>query len=395
MVKNRSGWPWSELGLGGKVPLREVKRAYAARLKEIDRSDPEAFGALRGAFDAAKARAAPDGTKRPRMAEVATFNAPDRVLQEAPKGQAPQAKPPVNEDITDEPVELPKPDAAPKRAKPPRPDPAEPAAPRPKRRNPPVPPKPSPSPWGVATGTLDTLSDEDPAAAEDALWTNLRKATAKWPWDTKALDTLLSLDLAHDMQRRRQIERLIYTRLNEQVSSPETGYAKPVATLIERQFGWAADGVGLRRRLGYERNFELTMHGHALSLPRAERPKGATVVDQVHRWGWYKVGVFVILWLVSLRGQRLASVQDGIIQVIALAIFFGILLWITRWLVALVAWIGRITRLARPCRALFGRFFPETEKALERNPKARDFAIFTLTAVLAALSFAATWSGLL
>ena len=44
-------WPWSDLGLDGPVPLREVKRAYATRLKEIDRSDPVAFGDLRRALD--------------------------------------------------------------------------------------------------------------------------------------------------------------------------------------------------------------------------------------------------------------------------------------------------------------------------------------------------------
>ncbi|MEO0939278.1 MAG: hypothetical protein AAFY38_14095 [Pseudomonadota bacterium] len=372
-------WPWAELGLSGKAPLREVKRAYAARLKEIDRSDPEAFGALRGAFDAAKGRAARNDSKRPRMAELAAEKAGTRAVPREPE----RARAPQQDEITDEPVALAKPEPAPEPA--PAPEPVAPTAPRAKRRNPPVPPKP----WGVAGGALDTLLDEDPLAAEDAFWTNLRKATKIWPWDTEALERLLSLDLAQDISRRRDVERLLFRNLKENVTSPETGYQPSIALLLERQFGWAADGVGLRRRLGYEPKFELMMHGHALSLPKTERPKAGTVVDQTHRWGWYKAGVFVILWLVSLQGQRISSVEDGIIQVIALFIFVWFMRWIIRGLVIGAAWIGRITRLSRPSRALFARFFPETEKALDRNPRARDFAQFVLAAILTALIFIA------
>ena len=67
-------WPWSELGLEKRATEREVKRAYAARLKQIDRNDPAAFGALRDAFAAAKNGALKDKTapKRPRMADSAS-----------------------------------------------------------------------------------------------------------------------------------------------------------------------------------------------------------------------------------------------------------------------------------------------------------------------------------
>ncbi|MEL7099457.1 MAG: hypothetical protein AAGM84_11570 [Pseudomonadota bacterium] len=372
-------WPWSELGLDGPVEEREVKRAYAARLKQIDRSDPEVFGNLRRALDAAKAQAKTTPAKRPRMADIA---------QGAPRSAPPaspnplplaNAQPPNRKDsrdtheIPDEPVVV---------AEPEKPKPA-------KRRQPPVPPKPAARPWGAATSSLDTLLEEDPIAAEDAFWAKLRKATSIWPWDVATLDTLLSLDLAHDLQRRRDIEHQLYDGLRSSITSPETGYAQSVASLIERQFGWAADGVGLRRRLGYKPSFEVMMHGHAQSLPKKERPRGATVTEPTHKWTWYKAGVFVLLWLVSMRAQPITSAGDLLIQVTAVGILLWFASWITKGLVMIVRGIGRLTRLAGPARGLFARAFPETDRALDRNAQARSFAMFVLAAVLSGLLFLA------
>ncbi|MEM9522539.1 MAG: hypothetical protein AAF982_00855 [Pseudomonadota bacterium] len=56
MSGNERLWPWSELGLERAVDnSREVRRAYAVRLKEIDvHTDVEAFEKLRQAYDHAR-----------------------------------------------------------------------------------------------------------------------------------------------------------------------------------------------------------------------------------------------------------------------------------------------------------------------------------------------------
>lgn len=52
-------WPWSELGLDGPAPEREVRRAYAARLKRLNpEEEPKAFEVLRRAYEAARSLAA-------------------------------------------------------------------------------------------------------------------------------------------------------------------------------------------------------------------------------------------------------------------------------------------------------------------------------------------------
>lgn len=69
-------WPWSELGLDGPVDERGVKSAYARQLKQIDRSDADAFQGLRRAFDAARKRATAQSgdaprRQRPKMSQIA------------------------------------------------------------------------------------------------------------------------------------------------------------------------------------------------------------------------------------------------------------------------------------------------------------------------------------
>ncbi len=48
-------WPWSELGLDGPVPLREIRQAYAERLKTTHpEEDPDGFQRLHEAYQAAR-----------------------------------------------------------------------------------------------------------------------------------------------------------------------------------------------------------------------------------------------------------------------------------------------------------------------------------------------------
>ena len=46
-----TNWPWSELELNGATSVREVKRAYAKKLKQIDRDNPKSFQSLRAAYE--------------------------------------------------------------------------------------------------------------------------------------------------------------------------------------------------------------------------------------------------------------------------------------------------------------------------------------------------------
>ncbi|OKH88975.1 hypothetical protein LF95_02600 [Thalassospira sp. TSL5-1] len=52
-----ASWPWSVLGLFGPTDERAVKKAYALRLREIDRQDAEEFQQLREAYDMARSLA--------------------------------------------------------------------------------------------------------------------------------------------------------------------------------------------------------------------------------------------------------------------------------------------------------------------------------------------------
>lgn len=48
-------WPWSELGLSGPATDRDIRRAYATRLKRIDpEADPKSFEGLRMAYEYAR-----------------------------------------------------------------------------------------------------------------------------------------------------------------------------------------------------------------------------------------------------------------------------------------------------------------------------------------------------
>ena len=363
-------WPWSELGLEKRATEREVKRAYAARLKQIDRNDPQAFGALRDAFSAAKNGALKDkaAPKRPRMADIAQ----GRTGVDSAPDDAPPI--PLQEPLRPPPVqpETHVPDTA-----------AEPDTPVDPGQNPePAQPKPA-QPWGIAIGQLDAMAQEDPAKAQSIFLTKFNDALRNTYWDTKALDALLSLDMAHDLTLRRSLEAQIYDTLQTRLNDPETGYPTEMALVVETHFQWATDGVGASKRLGRRPDYQLLMYGHARSVPQTSRPVSTKTSKNKETYIWHKAAIFAVLWLLSLSVQKMRGPDDYFIQIIALAVLFMFLRWLTMLGIAVISKLARTLRLSGPAVRLAAWAFPATTQKLNTSAEFRKLGIFALTAVVA------------
>ncbi|WP_028955287.1 hypothetical protein [Sulfitobacter sp. 20_GPM-1509m] len=385
-------WPWSELGLEKRATEREVKRAYAARLKQIDRNDPAAFGALRDAFSAAKNGALKDkaAPKRPRMADIAegrtgVDSAPDDAppisLQEPLRPPPVQPETHVPDTATEpdtpvDPVQNPEPDVQDLFADLP-PPPPEPALRKPTQ------------PWGIAIGQLDALAQEDPAKAQSIFQTKFNDALRNTYWDTKALDALLSLDMAHDLTLRRSLEAQLYDTLQTRLNDPETGYPTEMASVIETHFQWATDGVGASKRLGRRPDYQLLMYGHARSVPQTSRPVSTKTSKNKEKYIWHKAAIFAVLWLLSLSVQKMRGPEDYFIQIIALAVLFMFLRWLTMLGIAVISKLARTLRLSGPAVRLAAWAFPATTQKLNTSAEFRKLGTFALTAVFAVVLFLA------
>ncbi|UOA25644.1 hypothetical protein [Pseudosulfitobacter sp. DSM 107133] len=248
---------------------------------------------------------------------------------------------------------------------------------------PPEPAQPKPArPWGIAIGQLDALAQEDPAKAQSIFQTKFNDALRNTYWDTKALDALLSLDMAHDLTLRRSLEAQLYDTLQTRLNDPETGYPTEMALVIETHFQWATDGVGASKRLGWQRDYQLLMYGHARSVPQDAKPAVAKTRKDQRTYLWHKAGIFAVLWLLSLSVQRMRGPEDYIIQLIALAILFMFLRWLTMLGVAVVAKLARILRLSGPAVRLAAWAFPATTQKLNTSAEFRKLGLFALTAVV-------------
>lgn len=184
-------WPWSELGLDDEVPLRDIKRAYARRLKEIDRNNPAAFQALRDAFEACKATVSggQGEPNRPEMREIA---------REAP-------------------------------------------APAPIRRQ---------VPRAAPIETEETPERDEKAA----FWDDLEAAIAAkfhLPFAPERMEHLMSHPMAQALETRKAVEQRLYRAVDSYVGHGLREPNAAVAEFLERHFGWLSDGPALRRLAGH------------------------------------------------------------------------------------------------------------------------------------------------
>ncbi|MCR8826926.1 hypothetical protein [Pseudosulfitobacter koreensis] len=377
-------WPWSELGLAKPTTEREVKRAYAVRLKQIDRNDPAAFGALRDAFDAAKRQALEDDAapNRPSMADI----------MEGRTGQDDAASVTLREPVrpTDTghpPPQETTPDQEACRTKPQTDDTGHSPIAEEQFAQLPDPPKATLNPttarpWGLGIGQLDALAQKDLDAALSIFQTKFNDALRPMYWDTKALDALLSLNMAHDLTLRRRLEEQLYDSLQSRLSDPETGYPTGMARVVETHFQWATDGVGASKRLGWRPDYQLLMYGHAQSLPQDEKAATRQTSRNKETYLWHKVGIFVVLYLLTISGQETEGAYADFAVFVALALIFIAVRVLTILSVAIIVKLADLLRLNRPAIRLAHWAFPATTAKLATSPEFRRLGAFVLTAVV-------------
>lgn len=374
------------MDLEGRVELREVKRAYAARLKQIDRNDPNEFQCLQQAFDQAKRMAIKPkgGAARPSMAALA-----HGTWQEDTTASARPAEP------SPEAAEPPKPAAEPDKnvATPDtKPEPAPPAQPV-QTADPACEPKPAPAPapraapktapWGARTDDLDTLFDQNPRQAVKIWWDRFNAALT-WPWHTEALENLLALDMARsDLDIRRRSEAQLFTHLTQNLTDYEIGFPRAMAQLLQRHFEWSTDGVGVTKRLGWQSDFQLVMHAFSQSFYR-EKP----ITKDALKWHirFQKVGVFLITWLVALATWNAPLVGD---EYIVAGITAGVLLTLFNWVMIivlpLVGLLAAVLRIYHPALRAFAWAFPGLFDDLKRSEKNREVWRWVLAGLLVSI----------
>lgn len=396
MSPERSIWPWFELGLPGPAPLRDIKRAYAARLKVIDRTDPAAFQALQQVFEAAKAQALPDaafvdpadaGVARPSMAVIVNGGAAPPIRDRP----APEFAQPVD---AISPVSVPETVPEPVPQPMPKPDHAVPPAPLAHTVPPdrPAPKSASARPSGGPTGDLDALYDSDPDRALTQFWQRFNAAIPEansWKWDLAALDRLLSLRLRHVAPGiNTRVEAHLFAALGTSLDWSRAVVSNRVAVLLESHFGWVSDGVRFRRLFGNRDAFPLVAHGLSQSLPR----NGRAAADLARRP--YRVMKGAILGLVLLISvwamRRSPGAQADLPEALVSGAIIGAILFVIAYyvLMVLLAFV-RVPIVAmgldQPLLRLARRIAPGVVSDLERSGQTRSLWYWGLCAMAVAL----------
>ncbi|MEP3946726.1 hypothetical protein [Ascidiaceihabitans sp.] len=248
-------WPWSELDLDGRTDVRSVKRAYAQKLKTIDRNDANVFQSLRTAFDEAKFLASPS-PKKPSMRQAAngvetvpgvvsyTLDFDDLPAASQPKqdpnpqSEGPDLSKAPPEDLDTEDTIVPLPTA--------------------------------PLPTAMSTASNPwSKPEEEPQSDADKEADFFRDLAATYNtgvWKLTPLQNILESDIAMDRGVRDHAEYLLFDRLREAVVEEGRSISQGVAKLMEQNFGWASDGVRFNKKFGWHEGSELVAYDVARAV---------------------------------------------------------------------------------------------------------------------------------
>lgn len=369
-------WPWSDLGLDGPADERAVKSAYAARLKQIDRSDPEAFQQLRQAFEAARQRAPgarpARGRSRPQMRNLgAKAQRPPPGLRERvqrqeglgpaegqterrEKERTPAQKP------EPAPVVLQAPEQAP--AQTPAQKPAQKAAPN-RTQPPPQDRNDAPADPPAQTGFFadppgSPPPGDNPRATLQALKREMGQLMPTSPFQMRP-DTLRQLD---DILTRAQnlpgyLRVDLEKWLARQLIDKDVTFTPKLAGLMDRHFGWISDATTTQNRLSRTSGAQAMLYRCATAIPRKKKP----LWKKLHQndgppLTLEEIGSFATILLALF----LAVMQTALNLDAMIIIFFatGVFVFLTSIVLALaleVVWF-----LAYPIRVLGGEWVIRT-----------------------------------
>lgn len=338
-MSHDASWPWSELALDGPTDLRAVKRAYAARLKQIDRSDPEVFQSLQRAFEIAKKRSA--------IAEPSTRPSMTELLRDGGSPDAGPADTPLSAfcettDVVADTVEA--------TCEPEKQTPAS---------SPPLDYGPAPNPGrdkpDASANTeiveLDALWTESSLRGEEEWWLKFQNALS-WPWDTMVLDQLLSSKEAQENTRLRfEAEQQLFASLAKNLDQKKMTFHWSMANLLNEHFQWSSDGVALNRRLGYRQEFLPISYAYSQSFRQfgALIKSGKRFQFLLFRIAFFSIAYFYMLFFVFIPprfdGPDYSPVFIFMVTAVSFApILFGLLflrgLMRLTGLTYIIGWLG-------------------------------------------------------
>lgn len=316
-----------------------MRRAYAARLKSIDREDADAFQRLRSAYDAARARSKQSAAKkRPSMADLAH--------------QAPSVS-----------VEIP---VVPETGPEPNPEPNQIATtenPAPETVTAPEPPK-KPFPEAPEIDDLDRLHDAWPRETKAAFMQRLRGAIVpRYGGQTADLRALLSLNMAQDFEFRRQIEVQVFNVMEQNLRNgagegidltPNLGRA------LDYEFGWYSDGVGFHRRFRGRQGTQQIIEKMQEAVGSSAAPKKKLETKNLHY-----VASFLVCWALTALFWGIKAGDYDHNDVMALGLFVLPALFAC-WFFSAIIFIVIDFIFVRIVRPLFGGKWNDLRK---RSPR--------------------------
>ncbi len=341
-----ASWPWRELGLDGPADDRAVRRAYAARLKSIDRENADAFQALRTAYDAARARSPKPMGKRPSMAEILHDTPPAPATYNDLMPAATSKTPPDATPLAPSPEAVPEPESTPEPG------------------NAPAPVK-EPFPDTPTIADLDQLNETWPHETKAAFMKHLRASIfPRYGGQTKDLRSLLSLDMAQEFEFRRQIEWQIFNMLEQSLrnNGGDPVNLKPnLGRALDYEFGWYSDGVGFQRRFrGRQATQQIIEKMQSAVGQSAAPPKKLSSTKGLHY-----VAAFLVSWALTALSWGIKAGDYDLNDVAALALFVLPTMFAC-WFFAAIIFIATDFIFLRVLRPLFGKRWNDLRR---RSPR--------------------------